>query len=372
MQYVWSPVYVDAMILRDRDTDANGSLDERLWVQQDANMNVTALVNGSGSVVERYAYDPFGSATVYDASWGTRSNSSYAWLYLHQGARYDATSGLYCFRYRDYSPTLERWIETDPIRFSGADVDLYRNDRNDPAGATDPTGLLDETVQIQVLEIVAAGAPVVAAGGPVIITFVIIGGTIVGVIVIAGVAAQSSPPGPSPYPLGVSSSVAYSGPGGLPTALTNPPPPKPRPSDGHPNLVSPGAPTHTVTAPEDGAPPPPAAPIPQTGVSQSTGSKPRPDDGKKKLVRYGSPDSVERLADDAARAEAQIGLHGVSVIYRKPPLFPHGEAEKAAAEKEFTIVQTGANKDHYTVILPKPVTQAVADKFNSVFKVSGG
>ena len=43
MQYVWSPVYVDAMILRDRDTDANGSLDERLWVQQDANFNVTAI-----------------------------------------------------------------------------------------------------------------------------------------------------------------------------------------------------------------------------------------------------------------------------------------------------------------------------------------
>ncbi len=68
VQYVWSPVYIDAMILRDRDTDANGSLDERLWVQQDANFNVTALVNGSGSVVERYAYDPFGAATFYDAS----------------------------------------------------------------------------------------------------------------------------------------------------------------------------------------------------------------------------------------------------------------------------------------------------------------
>src|SRR5262249_22934938 len=44
-RYVWSPVYADAMLLRDRDTDANGSLDERLWVQQDANYNVTALVD---------------------------------------------------------------------------------------------------------------------------------------------------------------------------------------------------------------------------------------------------------------------------------------------------------------------------------------
>jgi len=27
--------------------NADGNLDERLWVQQDANWNVTALVNGS-------------------------------------------------------------------------------------------------------------------------------------------------------------------------------------------------------------------------------------------------------------------------------------------------------------------------------------
>ncbi len=58
---------MDVLILRDRDTDANGSLDERLWVQQDANFNVTALVNGSGVVVERYAYDAFGVRTMYDA-----------------------------------------------------------------------------------------------------------------------------------------------------------------------------------------------------------------------------------------------------------------------------------------------------------------
>src|SRR5262249_32765092 len=98
IQYVWSPVYVDAMILRDRDTDANGSLDERLWVQQDANWNVTALINGSGAVVERYAYDPFGVATVYDANWTVRSSSSFGWTYGFQGRPYDATSGTLDFR----------------------------------------------------------------------------------------------------------------------------------------------------------------------------------------------------------------------------------------------------------------------------------
>ncbi|VTR97274.1 hypothetical protein [Tuwongella immobilis] len=51
-QYVYSPVYIDAIITITRDSDANGSLDQRLWVVQDSNWNVTALLNDSGIVVE--------------------------------------------------------------------------------------------------------------------------------------------------------------------------------------------------------------------------------------------------------------------------------------------------------------------------------
>ena len=95
-------------------------------------------------------------------------------------------------------------------------------------------------------------------------------------------------------------------------------------------------------------------------------------DGKS-LVRYGSPDTVERLAADAAAAEAKLGLghHGVSAMLRKPPKFPHGQADYSEAAKAFDIIQTGENRSHFTVILPKPVTQAVADLFNSIFKPTG-
>jgi YD repeat-containing protein len=77
-QSVWSPVYVGAVVERDRDADgssANG-LEERLYAQQDANYNVTALVNTAGTVVERFAYDPYGSATVLDAAWAVRAGGS--------------------------------------------------------------------------------------------------------------------------------------------------------------------------------------------------------------------------------------------------------------------------------------------------------
>jgi RHS repeat-associated protein len=139
-RYVWSPVYVDAMILRDRDTDANGSLDERLWVMQDANWNVVGLVNGSGVVVERYAYDAFGAVTVMNGSW-TVGSTAYGWQYLHQGGRLDVTSGLYHFRNRDYSPTLGRWVSMDPIGYSAGDTNLWRTVDNNVPNSYDPSGL---------------------------------------------------------------------------------------------------------------------------------------------------------------------------------------------------------------------------------------
>ena len=154
IDYVWSPVYVDALVLRDRDATGGGTLSERLWVQQDANWNVTALVNGSGSVVERYVYDPYGAVTVLSASWATLSSSAYAWIYGYQGGRLDTTTGLYGFRNRDLSPALGRWIEVDPLGFSAGDTDLYRSLANNPIRYTDPSG---EFVWVLVIAGAAAG-----------------------------------------------------------------------------------------------------------------------------------------------------------------------------------------------------------------------
>lgn len=144
VQNVFSPVYVDALVLRDRDTDANGTLDERLWVQHDANFNVTALLNGSGVVVERFVYDSYGTPTILTASWATRTASLYTWVNLHQGGRLDANTGLYHFRNRELSATLGRWMQLDPIGFAAGDNDLYRCALNSPINRNriDPLGLV--------------------------------------------------------------------------------------------------------------------------------------------------------------------------------------------------------------------------------------
>ncbi len=45
-QYVWSPRYIDAPVLRDENTDADGLCDDgRIYYLGDANFNVTTLVD---------------------------------------------------------------------------------------------------------------------------------------------------------------------------------------------------------------------------------------------------------------------------------------------------------------------------------------
>ena len=141
-QYVWGAAYIDQMVLR--DSYSGGARTLRLYVQQDANFNVTALVSVSGVVQERYLYDPYGTATITDASYTVRSSSSYGWIYLHQGGRQDAVTGWYLFRLRDYIPGEGRWAERDPLGYSAKDLNIYRFVDNNPISAMDPLGLDDE------------------------------------------------------------------------------------------------------------------------------------------------------------------------------------------------------------------------------------
>jgi RHS repeat-associated protein len=121
-------------------SQGNGTLDRRLYVQQDANGNVTALVDVTGTVVERYDYDPFGAVTVLNPDFSVHGVSSYGWLYFFQGKRYDGAVGLYDSRERVYSPTLMRPLQMDPLG-QAAGVNLYDWEGNGPTVAVDPTGL---------------------------------------------------------------------------------------------------------------------------------------------------------------------------------------------------------------------------------------
>jgi RHS repeat-associated protein len=92
-------------------------------------------------VVERFVYEPYGQAAAWNPTWSSSIVDAYGWVYLHQGGRYDAASGLYNFRNRDYSPTLGRWLQLDPLGFSAGDDNLYRYENDQVILMLDPTGL---------------------------------------------------------------------------------------------------------------------------------------------------------------------------------------------------------------------------------------
>jgi hypothetical protein len=93
------------------------------------------------------------------------------------------------------------------------------------------------------------------------------------------------------------------------------------------------------------------------------------DSSDETLTRFGSaPETAKELVDQATRAEAVIGIHGVSVTAR-PTTAPGGRARRADVEPHFRVHNTPTRRDklHRTIELPKPVTAEVAERFNRLF-----
>lgn len=117
----------------------NGGV-SRLYYQQDANYNVTALTDVNGAVTQRYVYSPYGKATVLTSSWAS-SSESYSNVYTFQGGRYDSVSTMLHFGAREYSSSLGRWIEAEPAGASYVDgINLYQFNGGAPLDNLDPSG----------------------------------------------------------------------------------------------------------------------------------------------------------------------------------------------------------------------------------------
>ena len=102
------------------------SVDDVLQMQRGGNTyyyhknhlgSVVALTDGSGNLMERYEYDPYGQPTILDANDNVLSQSAVGNSILFTGRDYDAETGLYYYRARTMHPGLGRFMQHDTLMY---------------------------------------------------------------------------------------------------------------------------------------------------------------------------------------------------------------------------------------------------------------
>lgn len=101
----------------------------------DATGYTVALTDSTRTVVNKYAYSPFGAFTNQVEA------IAQPFKFVGQFGVITEPNGLIYMRARYYDPQVGRFISEDPIGFDGGDVNLYAYVQNDPVNWVDPLGL---------------------------------------------------------------------------------------------------------------------------------------------------------------------------------------------------------------------------------------
>jgi RHS repeat-associated protein len=116
---------------------------KRYYYHPDALGSVATITTNNGLKAESYTYDAYGTPTIYSGAGTIITSSLMTNRLLFTSRDYNATTTLYHYRYRYYSPTVGRFLQPDPIHLAGGDLNLYRYVYNNPVNASDPFGLAD-------------------------------------------------------------------------------------------------------------------------------------------------------------------------------------------------------------------------------------
>jgi RHS repeat-associated protein len=101
----------------------------------DGNGNITCMTDTNQAVVAGYLYDPYGRILSQSGSLAAVN------LYRFSSKEFHVNSGLVYYLYRFYDPSLQRWINRDPIQELGG-FNLYVYVANGVTYLLDPYGLV--------------------------------------------------------------------------------------------------------------------------------------------------------------------------------------------------------------------------------------
>lgn len=117
------------------------SLGKEVWYCYHSNPtgSTAALTDMSGSVVNSYAYDPFGVPA-------RNETVPQPFMFVGQYGVMFEPEDIYYMRARYYDPNVGRFISEDPLGFGGGDVNLFAYVTNNPVSRIDPFGLYTEVL----------------------------------------------------------------------------------------------------------------------------------------------------------------------------------------------------------------------------------